>query len=94
MTVAEGLTLYTIIAVIVAVVLIVLEMIWHAKHSLNPSKSTLRTCRKCGNVFLLPRQEVDTRCPNPECHGASTPFRMPYSGIHEALKDRAKRLKR
>ena len=38
-------------------------------------------------VFLLKRQQLDRRCPN--CGTRGTPFRMPYSGVHETLRQRA-----
>lgn len=80
--------LYTLLFLLVALALVLAEKLWYSNHSWHLSHSKLLTCRKCGNVFQLPRQAVDRRCPL--CGGGTQPFQMPYSGIHETLKQRAR----
>lgn len=91
MSLADGLTLYTLILVFGCVVILIGDLIWQSNHNWHISKSKLMTCRKCGNVFLLQRQAVERRCP--ECGGHGVSFHLPYSGMHEALAQRARKLK-
>ncbi len=92
MSLGDGLTLYTMILVVSCIVILLSDLLWHSNHNWHLSKSKLMTCRKCGNVFLRKRQQIGHRCP--ECGGATTPFHLPYSGMHEALAQRARKLKR
>ena len=85
------LILYMLMALLGAITLLLLEWLWFNSHNWHLSRSKLLTCKKCGNVFQLPRQSVDRRCP--ACGGRTQPFQMPYSGIHETLKQRARHLK-
>ena len=91
MSVSEGLILYTLILVVIAAVAWINDSLWYSNHSWSISKSHLMSCRKCGNVFLLGRQQLDTRCP--KCGARASRFRMPYSGVHERLVRRASNLK-
>jgi predicted RNA-binding Zn-ribbon protein involved in translation (DUF1610 family) len=84
---ADALILYTLILIVFCVVCLVGDLLWRSNHSWHLSKSRLMSCRKCNTVFLLKRQQLDRRCPN--CGTRGTPFRMPYSGVHETLRQRA-----
>ncbi|MBO7741209.1 MAG: hypothetical protein J6S21_01520 [Victivallales bacterium] len=88
----NGLTLYTIILVAVGVIAVLSELLWRSNHTWSISRSKLLSCRKCGNVYLLKRQQVDRRCPQCGANGGS--FRMPYSGAREVLKQRAGKLRK
>lgn len=91
MPVSRLLLLYTLLALLGGLVLLLADKLWRSNHNWRLSRSKLLTCKKCGNVFALPRQGVDRRCPL--CGGSTTSFQMPYSGIHETLKQRARHLK-
>ena len=82
---------YTLILLAAALILLLSDKLWYSNHSWHLSKSHLLECKKCGNVFLSPRQQLDRRCPN--CGQRAVTFRLPYSGIHETLKQRAKNTK-
>ncbi|MGN0866266.1 MAG: hypothetical protein ACI4SG_01125 [Oligosphaeraceae bacterium] len=91
MPVSSLLLLYTLLALLGGLLLLLAEKLWFSNHNWHLSRSKLLTCSKCGNVFSLARQSVDRRCPL--CGGRTQPFQMPYSGIHETLKQRARHLK-
>ena len=86
---SDRIFLYVVVFLILAVVLVVEDMLWYSQHSLHISRSRLLTCRKCGHVFLQRRQQVERRCPL--CGSPANTFRLPYSGVHEKLRDRAKK---
>ena len=106
MPISSLLLLYTLLALLGGLLLLLADKLWFSNHNWHLSRSKLLTCRKCGNVFSLPRQSVDRRCPlcgtevidpsepeRPLCGGRTQPFQMPYSGMHETLRQRAKHLK-
>ncbi|GEM_PF-2202946 len=91
MPLSKLLLLYTLVILVGGLLLLLVDKLWMSNHNWHLSRSKLLTCSKCGNIFQLPRQSVDRRCP--QCGGKTQPFQMPYSGLHETLKDRARNLK-
>ena len=91
MKITSLLLLYMLLALLGGLLLLLADKLWFTNHNCPLSRTKLLPCRKCGNVFQLPRQSVDRRCPL--CGGRTQPFQMPYSGIHETLKQRARHLK-
>lgn len=85
---SDRIFLYVVLLLVLAVALILEDKLWYSQHSLHISRSRLLTCRDCGHVFLQRRQQLDRRCP--QCGGMANAFRLPYSGVHEKLRDRAK----
>ena len=92
MSLSNGLTLYTVILVVAGIIALLSELLWRSNHSWSISRSKLMSCKKCGNVYLLKRQQLDRRCP--QCGGSGGAFRMPYSGAREVLKHRAGKLRK
>ncbi|MBR4517697.1 MAG: hypothetical protein IKO65_01715 [Victivallales bacterium] len=70
---------------------LVWDMLWYGNHQWDLSKSRLLRCPKCEHVFLLERQQTDRRCPL--CGTRAANFRMPYTGVRETVRQRARNLK-
>lgn len=85
---SERLFLYLVILLILAVLIVLEDKLWYSQYALHISRSRLLTCRSCGHVFLQRRQQLSRRCPL--CGAPANAFRLPYSGVHEKLRDRAK----
>lgn len=75
MKITSLLLLYMLLALLGGLLLLLADKLWFSNHNWHLSRTKLLTCRKCGNVFQLPRQSVDRRCPL--CAAAPSPSRCP-----------------
>jgi len=80
----ECLLLYTLLLLAVSAFSYILFRLRKSSMDWSISRSQMMACKKCGQVFLLRRQERDRRCP--VCGENSRNFRLPHSVILDKMR--------
>ena len=80
----ESLLLYTLLLLGLSAFSYILFRLRKSSMEWKVSQTRMMSCRKCGQVFLLRRQERDKRCP--VCGENSRDFRMPHSVILNKMR--------
>ncbi len=80
----ESLLLYTLLLLGLTAFCYILFRLRKSSLEWQISRSRMMSCKKCGQVFLLRRQERDKRCP--VCGENSRDFRLPHSVILNKIR--------
>ena len=80
----ESLLLYTLLLLGLTAFSYILFRLRQKSMEWEISRSRLMSCQKCGQVFLLRRQERDRRCP--VCGEKSRDFRLPHSVLFNKIR--------